>query len=111
MLCGRTEIATFSAFWRYRDIASNIPDLNQRVITRDQLSIGRTCPRPRTALEAIMYIANDIRRPSSLGKVRRETLRRWVEELLATEHVGAASDDIRYAAAKKIQPPAERRGS
>jgi len=51
-----------------------------------------------------MYIANDIRRPSSLGKVRRETLRRWVEELLASEQLGAAADDIRYAVAKKIQP-------
>ena len=58
-----------------------------------------------------MYVVNDNQRPVSLGKARHETLRRWVEELLASEHVGAASDDIRYAAAKKIQPPAERRGS
>ena len=67
-----------------------------------------------------MYIANDNRpvigeRKSvgrdelgSIGKVRRETLRRWVEELLASEPVGAAADDIRYAVAKKIQPAAKR---
>ena len=46
----------------------------------------------------------DIQRLGSLGKARHETLRRWVEELLASEYFGTAEDDIRYAVAKKIQP-------
>jgi len=46
----------------------------------------------------------DVQRLDSLGKARHETLRRWVEELLTSEHFGAAGDDIRYAVAKKIQP-------
>ena len=36
-------------------------------------------------------------------RIRNETLRRWVEELLAKEHFGAAADDIRDAVARKIQ--------
>jgi hypothetical protein len=51
-----------------------------------------------------MHIANDRQRPGSLGKPKREALRRRVEELLASEQLGAAADDIRYAAAKRIQP-------
>jgi hypothetical protein len=51
-----------------------------------------------------MYVVNDNQRPVSLGKARHETLRRWVEELLASEQLGPAADDIRDAAAKKIQP-------
>ena len=50
-----------------------------------------------------MYIATDIQRPGSLGKLKRETLRRWIEELLANEHFGAAADDIRHAVAMKMQ--------
>jgi hypothetical protein len=50
-----------------------------------------------------MYIMNDNKRPVSLGKARHETLHRWVEELLASEHVdGAAADDIRDAVARKL---------
>ena len=50
-----------------------------------------------------MYIVNDNQRPVSPGKARHETLRRWVEELLASEHVdGAAADDIRDAVARKL---------
>ena len=55
-----------------------------------------------------MYVVNDNQRPVSLGKARHETLRRWVEELLASEQLGPAADDIRYAAAKKIQPARSR---
>jgi hypothetical protein len=72
------------------------------------VSLEQTNHRPRIAVEATMYIANDIQRPGSLGKVRRETLRRWVEELLAGEHFGAAADDFRDAAAVKIQLRAAR---
>jgi hypothetical protein len=49
-----------------------------------------------------MYIAIHSLRPA--GAVRHETLRKWVEVLLASEQLGAAADDIRYAVAKKIQP-------
>jgi hypothetical protein len=48
-----------------------------------------------------MYIANDGQ--VSPARTRHETLRRWVEELLANEHFGAAADNIRDAAARKIQ--------
>jgi hypothetical protein len=48
-----------------------------------------------------MYIANDGQ--VSPARVRNETLRRWVEELLANERFGAAADDIRDAVARKIQ--------
>jgi hypothetical protein len=48
-----------------------------------------------------MYIANDGQ--VSPARVRNETLRRWVEELLANEHFGAAADDVRDAVARKIQ--------
>jgi hypothetical protein len=56
-----------------------------------------------------MYIANDGQ--VSPARTRNETLRRWVEELLANEHFGgAAADDIRDAVARKIQsrPQGER---
>jgi hypothetical protein len=55
-----------------------------------------------------MYIANDGQ--VSPARVRNETLRRWVEELLANERFGAAADDIRDAVARKIQlrPQGER---
>ena len=56
----------------------------------------------QTELEAPMYIAIHSLRPA--GAVRHETLRKWVEVLLASEQLGAAADDIRYAVAKKIQP-------
>jgi hypothetical protein len=56
-----------------------------------------------------MYIVNDSHRPA--GAVRHDTLRKWVEVLLASERFGAAEDDIRDAAARKIrtvpQPRAE----
>jgi hypothetical protein len=56
-----------------------------------------------------MYIVNDSQRPA--GAVRHETLRRWVEVLLASERFGTGADDIRDAAARKIrtvpQPRAE----
>jgi hypothetical protein len=48
-----------------------------------------------------MYIANDDQ--VSLARIRHETLRRWVEELLANERFGAAADNMRDAAARKIQ--------
>ena len=48
-----------------------------------------------------MYIAND--KQVSVGGVRHEALQRWIEELLASEQVGAAADDIRDAVARKIQ--------
>ena len=49
-----------------------------------------------------MYIVNHSHRPA--GADRHVTLRQWVEVLLASEQLGAAADDIRYAAAKRIQP-------
>jgi hypothetical protein len=51
-----------------------------------------------------VYIAND--NQASVGRVRHETLRRWIEEFLASEYFGAAADDIRDAVARKIQPRA-----
>jgi len=49
-----------------------------------------------------MYIVNHSHR--SAGADRHVTLRQWVEVLLASERFGTAADDIRYAAAKRIQP-------
>jgi hypothetical protein len=48
-----------------------------------------------------MYIANDGQ--VSPARIRNETLRRWVEELLANEPFGTAADDIRDAVARKFQ--------
>ena len=57
-----------------------------------------------------MYIANN--NQASVGRVRHETLRRWVEELLASEHLdAAAADNVRDAVASKLHARAERRGS
>jgi hypothetical protein len=53
--------------------------------------------------EATVHIVNDNQRPGSLDKARHETLRRWVEELLASDHLDSATaDDIRDAVAKKL---------
>ena len=48
-----------------------------------------------------MHIAND--NQASVARLRHETLQQWIEEFLATEHVGAGADDIRDAVARKIQ--------
>jgi hypothetical protein len=53
-----------------------------------------------------MYIVNHSHRPA--GADRHVTLRQWVEVLLASERFGAAADDIRDAATRKIQPAAKR---
>jgi len=58
-------------------------------------------------MEALMYIANGNRR-RMIGEASRhqrdDTLRQWVEELLASERFGTtAADDIRYTVARKIR--------
>jgi hypothetical protein len=49
-----------------------------------------------------MYIGNG--NQASLGRVRHETLRRWVEELLASEQLdAAAADDVRDAVTRSYK--------
>lgn len=79
-------------------------------LNRTWLAFESTNHQARELLEALMYIAND--NQASVGRVRHETLRRWVEELLASEHLdAAAADNVRDAVASKLHARAERRGS
>jgi hypothetical protein len=102
-----SEQQTFSALLVFSgEIEPHLPDI--------PIEPGSYSNRPRNQghPEALMYIANGNRRGmigeaaqhQQVGAVRHETLRQWVEDLLANESFGNAADDLRETVAKKIRP-------